>query len=104
MSFGSFDGPSVSIGLSEGTPGETGTVGAFVRYTNEGGAEWTARDCTLELTTNELLESDPEFADTYLLAGTGVCNENASPTSGGGDAELIIGDFSFSNNQVPWRE
>lgn len=104
FTFGAFGGESLVVGAS-GEAGMTAEgVDAYATYrvadyegTGEA-AEWTTRDCTIDITRNELIESDPEFGDLYLVEGNGSCTTPAVPMVNGGAAtgEVTIGDFDFT--------
>ena len=101
LTFGAFGGDSVVIGTVGFMFGELGPVEAYVQYRNADDDEWTAQDCTLELSRNEVVETDPDFGDTYGVAGSGTCTDAASVTAGEGDAEVLIGEFTFASDRVP---
>ncbi len=100
MTFGVLGDETVFIGGS-GAAGELATdVDAYVTY-RAGEDEWTAQDCTYDVTRNELVESDPEFGDQYAMAGEGSCSGIATPTGGDAEGELEVGDFTFAL-ELPW--
>lgn len=101
MTFGAFGADSVQMGFTDTMFGAPGTHETYVRFRNADDAEWTAQACSVELTTNEVVDTDPEFGDTYLFAGTGNCTAAATATAGGADGEITIGDFEFSNDSIP---
>ena len=104
FTFGAFGGESIVVGASGGAGITAEGVDAYVTYRDadfEGSgeaAEWTTRDCTIDITRNELVESDPDFGDLYLVEGNGSCTTPATPMANGGAAtgELTIGDFEFA--------
>lgn len=101
LTFGAFGADSVQIGFTDTMFGEPGTHDTYVLYRNADGAEWNAQSCSVDITTNEVVDTDPEFGDTYRFAGSGRCAEPATGFGGGAEGEVTIGDFDFSNPNIP---
>lgn len=102
FTFGVLGDESIIVGITGGEPGTTADgLDAYFTY-RMGDDEWTTNDCILNLTRNEVIESDPDFGDTYALEGDGSCASPATGSLGDATGEIEIGDFEFGAS-APWR-
>lgn len=96
LSFNVSSSPTILLSFGEVVAGENATgLDASFRYLTSDFDEWNARDCTIDLSRNELIESDDTFGDTYALEGTGTCNDVAIPSGGDAMGDISVGDFEF---------
>jgi hypothetical protein len=93
---------TVELEVADVTKGETGQgFAARVRVTHEDDRRWGADGCVVDITKHSFVSQD-DFADRYLVAGSGVCDEPAA-SIGGTDPEVTIGELSFVAT-VPWTQ
>lgn len=92
---------NVKVILTDATKGMVGdALGAEVSVRLvDMDQEWLATDCTVDLTTNEIVDSN-EVGDSVLLEGTGSCPSAATAVEPNTAEPVEVGDFQFRSTAL----